>query len=220
MTVIFFIASIIFFLTIDWIMRRTKAQKIKVTGLQTSIEESNPLRVPQGIFFAKSHTWLNLFPSGKIRLGVDDFVRQVLHNPEIILTRRNGEHIKKGEPILLLKEDNNLLTVRSPIEGEIVSTNGELSQNPNLLKKNLFSDGWAYTIKPARADELRQLLIGEETRLWMQEELRRLREFLTGKDSLVLAQMLPDGGKPIIGAMKSMDNSEWKRFEEEFLQVQ
>jgi glycine cleavage system H protein len=220
MTILFFISSIIFFLTVDWIVRRAKKKKVNVSAVQQAVKQSYPLRVPEGIFFAQSHTWLNLFSSGKVHLGIDDFIGRLLDEPEVIFTKNNGDQVQKGEPLLILKESNHLLTVRSPIEGEIVSLNDELSKNPGLLKEKLFSDGWACTIKPQRWAELREFLIGEETRTWMQGEFRRLRDLLVVGDSTITPAMIQDGGLPVVGVMKSMDNRLWKRFEDEFLQVQ
>jgi glycine cleavage system H protein len=221
MTVLFVIATIIFFFGIDWINRRVKAKKqLPVTAIPAIAQY--PIRVPDGIFFTKSHTWLNLFPSGKVRLGVDDFVGRMVEHPEIILLKKTGERVSRGEPILTIKEDEHLLTLRAPIDGDVVAINEELSQRPELLKELLFSDGWAYTIKPAKFSELKGLLLGAETRQWMRDEFARLRDFFAGATSTgnVSPVYLQDGGPPMAGIMKSMNDDIWQNFEQEFLTVE
>jgi glycine cleavage system H protein len=220
MTVLFVLATIIFFLALDWFSRRVKEKKgVVVPNVQ--MVPSYPVRVPEGIFFTKSHTWLNLFPSGKVRLGVDDFIGRVVDKPQIILLKKNGESIARGEPLLTMKEDEHLLTVRSPIDGEIESANDELSRHPELLKDLLFSDGWAYTIKPQKFSELKGLLLGTETREWMREEFGRLRDFFAGvgQNNEIAPALLQDGGPPMAGVMKSMDDSVWQNFEHQFLTI-
>jgi glycine cleavage system H protein len=220
MTVLFVIATIIFFLTLDWVSRRVKEKKGAAVPQRQPIP-IYPIRVPEGIFFTKSHTWLNLFPSGKVRLGIDDFVGRMVENPQIILLKKNGETILRGEPLLTMKEEEHLLTVRSPIDGEIESINDELPRHPELLKDLLFSDGWAYTIKPRKFSELKGLLLGTETREWMREEFGRLRDFFAGigQSSEIAPALLQDGGPPMAGIMKTMDDSVWQNFEHQFLTI-
>jgi glycine cleavage system H lipoate-binding protein len=228
MTVLFLIITIILFVGIDWIVRRIRAGRtvplapmIPVAD-QPSLQTTTPIRTPQGIFFARSHTWLNLFPSGKVRLGLDDFVGRLLDRPEITFLKREGEHVKRGEPILVLLEGSRSLTVRAPLDGVVLTRNEELARNPSLLKEHLFSDGWVYAIKPDRPSDLREMLFGEETRAWMRDEFLRLRDVFagTGADEKVIPALLQDGGAPMAGALKQMDEQVWKRFEESFLSIQ
>ena len=107
------------------------------------------------------------------------------------------------------------------MDGRIVGVNEKLPQNPSLLKENLFSDGWAYTIQPEKPSELRQMLLGEETRRWIPEEFRRLRDVFAAvpsQDNLVPA-LLQDGGPPVAGALKYMGDEVWNDFDEKFLSV-
>lgn len=219
MTVLFVIATILLFLMIDWVIRRIRGESVEPIKPSTRRNLSYPIRVPDGIFFAKSHTWLTLFPSGSVQLGVDDFVGRLLENPTVTLLKKPGDEVSKGDPIILLKENHHELTIRSPLEGTIMNSNEGLVQHPESLNERLFSDGWGYIIKPRHSNDVKGLLLGTETRTWLKDEFRRLRDLFSGvmtKDTATPAFM-QDGGPPIAGVMKDMDNSIWKRFESEFL---
>ncbi len=220
MTVLLVVATIVFFLGVDWIVRRMKEKEAILAPIPQPGSGAYPLRIPEGVFFAKSHTWLNLFPSGKVRLGVDDFVGSVLDKPEISFMRTVGDQVEKGEPLLLLSEGDRQLIVRSPISGEIVSLNPELEKDPKVMRETLFSSGWAYTIQPKRSEELRALLLGEESRAWMSQEFRRLRDLLAGTAAQLAPAVLQDGGAPVPGVLGQLDASAWKKFEDEFLKIQ
>jgi glycine cleavage system H protein len=159
MTVIFVALTIVFFLALDVVVRRVKARKEVPSMAVYTAQPAYPVRLPDGIFFAKSHTWLNLFPSGKVRLGVDDFVGRLLDKPQVEYLKSAGASVKKGEPLFALSEGGRTLTVRAPMNGRIISQNDQLAKNPGLLKENLFSEGWAYTIQPERSEERR---VGKE----------------------------------------------------------
>jgi glycine cleavage system H protein len=221
MTVLFFVATIIFFLSLDWVVQRLKKAKAGESVLvPQAAAQANPLRIPEGIFFARSHTWLNLFPSGKIRLGVDDFVGTLMENPRITFSLKSGAHVEAGDPLLVMEEGDRKVTIRSPLAGEILAVNEDLERSPQLMRESLFSEGWAYTIRPRRLEELRSMLIGTETRAWMTQEFGRLRDLLAGAAAGQLAPAaLQDGGAPAPGLLKHLDASKLQEFEEQFLQV-
>ncbi len=221
MTVLFFIATIIFFLSLDWVVQRLKKAKAEESVLvPQAAARANPLRIPEGIFFARSHTWLNLFPSGKIRLGVDDFVGTLMENPRIAFSRKSGDQVEAGDPLLVMEEGDRKVTIRSPLAGEILAVNEDLERSPQLMRESLFSEGWAYTIRPRRLEELRSMLIGAESRSWMTQEFGRLRDLLAGAATGELAPAaLQDGGAPAPGLLKHLDRSKLQEFEEQFLQV-
>ncbi len=221
MTVLFVIATILVFLTADFVVRRMRESKgLRAMSLiQVAPRHTSPVRIPEGIFFSRSHTWLNLFPSGKVYLGIDDFVTRLLEDPRIILLKKEGDKVLKGDPILLIREDGRELKVRAPMDGEVLSVNEEVSKNPQLIKNLLFTEGWAYTIRPSRLSELKEMLFGEETSSWIADEFGRLRDVFAGiaKDNELVPALLQDGGPPVAGAMKRMPVSVWNRFEQEFL---
>jgi glycine cleavage system H lipoate-binding protein len=222
MTVLFVVATILAFLGIDWMVQRSRAKDATRSAAPARSAEAQPfpLRVPEGIFFAKSHTWLSLFPSGKVRLGIDDFIANLLEQAEVTLIKTQGERVEKGEPLLVIAENGQALTVRTPISGVVVSTNPKLEERRGLKHADLFSDGWAYTIRPTKPEELRGLLIGNETRSWMSSELGRLRDFFAGAiaNGVLAPAALQDGGAPAPGALLHLGPEVWRRFEQQFLQ--
>lgn len=222
MTAIFVIVTIIFFLSVDWAARRFQRKKAVVSAPALQIAgKPYPLRVPEGIFFAKSHTWLNLFPSGKVRMGVDDFIGRLMERPQVTLLKREGEPVAKGEPLIVLKEGDRQLTVRAPITGEILTVNNRLETTPGLMREELFSNGWAYVLRPNKFKELTALLFGEESRDWMLGEFRRLRDLLARvvPTGTLAPAALQDGGVPVAGILKHVNEDVCRRIEEEFLKV-
>ncbi len=223
MTVLFVVATILVFLTIDYFVRRSRERKALQTfpAFQRAVGQTTPVRIPEGIFFAPSHTWLNIFPSGKVYLGIDDFVTRLLEKPQITLLNKSGDKVRKGDPIMVVKEDGRELTIHAPVEGEVLSVNDELPARPELMKTLLFTDGWAYLFKPKRPSELKDMLLGEETKQWISEEFRRLRDIFAGvsQQGDMIPALLQDGGPPVAGVMKHMPESVWNRFEREFLEV-
>jgi glycine cleavage system H protein len=219
MTVLLFISTIIIFLTIDHFVRRSKSV---AAAAQPVIRKAIPFRTPAGIFFTKSHTWLSLFPSGKVQLGIDDFIARMFNTPSITLLKNDREQVKRGEAILKMREGKNEITVRSPINGTVEHVNSQLVKHPELMNENLFSEGWAYTITPARTDDLRTFYLGSETRTWLRDETGKLRDFFAhmGSTPDMVPVMLQDGGIPANGVMNKMNPDQCRNFENQFLSVE
>jgi glycine cleavage system H protein len=223
MTVLFVVATIILFLIIDWLVLKYKKQPaiaVQPAGKQQARDYFS-LRIPEGVFFSKSHTWLNLFPSGKVQIGIDDFVSRLLDSPDVILLKRTGEKIHRGDAIIQFKEHDRVLTIHSPIDGEVLSVNEELVKNPLLMKESLFSDGWGYMMKPARLSDVKQMFLGGETKTWIAQEFQRLKDFLSSfkSDGVAAPVFMQDGGLPLPGSLHHMDDIVWKRFQNEFLEL-
>jgi glycine cleavage system H protein len=214
MTVVFILGTILFFLGLDWAHRklnpRTVVQHVPVQAVGTP-------RVPEGIFFTKSHTWLNLFPSGKVRLGIDDFVSSLVGKPEVTLLREAGTPVRKGDAIARLQSGSHSLTVFAPIDGNVVDVNRELTERPGMLSDSTFNDGWMYTIIPQRISDLKVHLLGTETHAWMRNEFRRLRDFFAVSEAQLVPAVMQDGGMPVSGVLQSMDEDAWQSFQESFM---
>jgi glycine cleavage system H protein len=223
MTALFVAATIIVFLGIDWAVRRMKSRasqaEVQAPAMQN---EAYPLRIPEGVYFSKSHTWITLFPSGEARIGIDDFIGSVVGDPEVTFMRGIGEHVRKGDPLAVLSAGDRRLVIRAPLAGEVIRVNSDLEKNPGSMRDQLFSQGWAYTIRPVKTDDVRSLMLGEESRNWMRSELSRLKDLFAGSfaNGALAPAFLQDGGAPAVGALKHMDAGAWQKFEEEFLQVQ
>jgi glycine cleavage system H protein len=215
MTVLFVVLTIALFLGVDWLLHRGKV------AVSVKSPTTPAVRLPSGVFFAQSHTWLNLFPSGHAWLGIDDFVSRLLDSPTVKFLAEPGARVKRGEPLLRLEEDGRALTVRAPIDGWVLAFNGQLTAHPELLHSRPFCDGWVCEIRPDRYADVKSLLLGDETQGWMQHEFARLRDLFAGvgAQSGLEPAMLQDGGPPIAGAMKHVDAEVWERFDREFLSI-
>lgn len=218
MTVLLFVATILTFLGIDYLVRRSKGETSTSTvPAQASVVPA--LRFPGGIFFSKTHTWVNLFPSGSLQLGMDDFAARMFAHPEITLLKAEGQAVTKGEPIIRVQDGANAFSLHSPVEGRITRLNAELDLTAS--KGSVFADNWAYTIEPkGGATQVRNFFLGAETRMWIKGEMGRLRDFLAASAASATetpALMMQDGGEPVPGILNSLTPEACARFEQEFL---
>ncbi len=180
------------------------------------------LRIPQGIFYNKNHTWAYLEKSGTAKVGVDDLLLHITGELSIRHLKNPGEHVSKGELMAEMDQNGKSLKVFSPISGTIVNSNPELDQNRDLLIDDPYGQGWLYNIKPSIwVEEIPSFLMADDATQWLNQELIRYKDFLamnmkkySPDPSMVILQ---DGGELPDNSLSDLPNELWQDFQKEFL---
>ncbi len=180
------------------------------------------LKIPQGIFFNKNHTWAYLEKSGTAKVGVDDLLLHITGELNIRHLKNPGEHVRKGELMAEMDQKGKSLKVFSPISGTIVNSNPELDLNHDLLNNDPYGQGWLYNIKPSIwVEEIPSFLMAEDATQWLNQELIRYKDFLamnmkkySPDPSMVILQ---DGGELTDNSLSGLPNELWQDFQKEFL---
>lgn len=221
MTVLIVLAMVIIFLIVDYAiqLRHSKSMAHRPAVANLSISE---FFLPEGVFVLPNHLWSLLLPSGQIKIGIDRLIAHVVGKADEIIMPKKGTIIKKGNPLLTIRQGEHALHFASPLEGTVTEINKALAENPQAMGKNV-NQGWAISFRPKDlAAELQQWRIGEKARLWMKDELERMRQFFSNfaSEHSLNYQFAQDGGILTHGVMQKMDGSVWQRFENEFLGVE
>lgn len=186
---------------------------------------ANILRIPQGLFYNKNHTWAYLEESGAAKVGLDDFLQHLTGEVEFTNLKNPGEIINKGDILTEIDQQGKHLKVFSPISGQILNTNSELYENPEILNEDPYEKGWIYKIKPSSwIAETNSYFLAEEATNWLTKELERFKDFLSGgsmrkyssEPSMVLLQ---DGGELRDNILSELPDEVWKDFQKEFLNL-
>ena len=180
------------------------------------------LKVPQGLFFSKNHTWAHLERSGIAKIGLDDLLLHLTGDLRVINHAKPGEIVRKGGLLAQIDHYGKQLKIFSPISGEIKSTNTALKENPEILQEDPFRSGWIYQIKPSDwISETRSCYLAGEATNWMTKELSRFKDFVmvsTAKNSPGTAGIiLQDGGEIRENILAELPNELWQDFQRDFL---
>lgn len=220
-----FVIAYLLILIIFW---KISSKQIKVkTQIQKVLGNlsANILRIPQGLFFNRNHTWTHLEESGTAKVGLDDFLQHITGEVKFSHLKKIGEKINKGDLLTEIDQDGKHLEVFSPISGEILNTNSMLNENPEILNDNPYEEGWIYKIKPSNwIVETKSYYLAEEATDWSTKELIRFKDFLMGmsmrkfssEPSMILLQ---DGGELRDNILSDLPDEVWKNFQKEFLNI-
>lgn len=195
-----------------------KRQFSKALGVLTS----SILKIPQGVFYCKNHTWAHLSKSGIANLGLDDLLLHFTGNVRLNYMKTPGDSIIKGEVMTELYHDGKMLKIYSPISGRVEETNFLLTEDPGKLNEDPYGTGWLYKIKPNNwKGETNSYYLAESATEWSKKELQRFRDFLAvtmpkyDPDTTIFA--LQDGGELRDNLLSELPGEVWNDFQQEFM---
>jgi len=180
------------------------------------------LRIPQGLFYSRLHTWAHMERSGVAKVGLDDLLMHITGEVKVNRIKASGEKIRKGDLLAEIDHHGKLLKIFSPISGEIVEANSVLSESPELLNEDPYVKGWMYKIKPSSwVADTNSYFMAEDATQWSIQELDRFKDFLSvslGKYSpQPSAMILQDGGELRDQPLSDLPVEVWKDFQQDFL---
>ena len=197
---------------------KVKRQFTKVLGIMTT----NILKIPQGLFYNKNHTWAHLERSGAATVGVDDLLTHITGELKFNNLRKTGEILQKGDLLTEFGQNGKTLRIFSPISGKILETNPLIMENPEMVINDPCGNGWIYKIKPTNwKAEAHSCYLAEEATNWSKRELERFKEFMVESvnkySSGTALTVLQDGGELREHVLSELPTEIWNDFQKEFL---
>jgi glycine cleavage system H lipoate-binding protein len=198
MVALFVIGIMLCALTADYVVQRLALRA------PSEREASDAL---EGIFMGARHLWIQPEATGLARVGADSVIGVLLGSPERIDWPAKGP-IKCGEPLAVVHGHGRTLTLRSPIDGEVVEQNTRFGTNAST---DTLDAGWMVRLK--RADlspHLAAMKTGAKLLEWSQHEMDRLRAFVLSRMPLtVVGTTAADGGPLAIDLASRLDDDTW-----------
>ncbi|MFQ5504637.1 MAG: glycine cleavage system protein GcvH [Planctomycetota bacterium] len=108
------------------------------------------------------HTWIRIQEDGTVTVGMTD-VAQNLAGPLLhAKPKKPGSRRKRGKPVATVESSKWVGPVKSPISGEVIAVNEEITKDATLINRSPYKAGWIVRMQPEKLDEeLGELETGE-----------------------------------------------------------
>jgi glycine cleavage system H lipoate-binding protein/ABC-type phosphate transport system substrate-binding protein len=198
-----------------------KVAALNAYSAQTTVFDGDLPIIPRGLFFDKTHTWAFMKKDGTVKVGIDDFLQHVTGRITRIELKKTGDKIKKGEHLLTLIQKGKQLDIYSPVSGTIREKNISLSNDPSLINRSPYKEGWVYKIEPKNWPvEMQFLNMADSYNSELKKEFLRLKDFFISAlkaNEPEYAFVLQDGGALKDNILEDLGPEIWDDFQTKFL---
>ena len=111
---------------------------------------------PAEYLYSKDHKWI-LVEGDVGTVGLTDYARHELGSIENVELPEAEDFVEAGEPFGALVSDRAVAEIFSPVTGEIMEVNPRLAEQPELINKSPYKEGWLVKVRIERPEELNDL---------------------------------------------------------------
>jgi len=108
--------------------------------------------------YTKEHEWALDQGSGVVVMGITDHAQELLTDIVYVELPKVGKKVKQMETVAVVESVKSVSDVYSPVSGEVIEVNGRLENEPELINKDAFGEGWIAKIKMDQPAELNNLM--------------------------------------------------------------
>ncbi|KAF3449474.1 hypothetical protein FNV43_RR10202 [Rhamnella rubrinervis] len=125
--------------------------------------------VLDGLKYATSHEWVK-HEGSVATIGITDHAQDHLGEVVFVELPDSGSSVSKGTSFGAVESVKATSDVNSPISGEVVEVNTNLSEKPGHINSSPYEEGWMIKVKPSNPSELESLMGPKEYTRFCEEE--------------------------------------------------
>ncbi len=119
------------------------------------------MNIPADLKYTEDHEWVRI--EGDVAVvGITDFAQSELGDVVFVEIETEGEELDKGETFGTVEAVKTVSDLFMPVGGEVIEFNETLADEPELVNKDAFGEGWMIKIKMSDASEADALMSAEE----------------------------------------------------------
>ena len=114
------------------------------------------MNIPENLKYSNDHEWLRK-EGEEAYIGITDFAQNELGDIVFVEVETIDETLGKNEVFGTVEAVKTVSDLLLPVGGTILELNEKLEDEPELINKDPYNDGWIIKIKvtdPAEIDEL------------------------------------------------------------------
>lgn len=118
------------------------------------------MNCPQNLKYTKEHEWIRV--EGDIAyVGITDYAQEQLGDVVFVDIPAVGETLEAGETFGSIEVVKTISDLFLPVAGEVIEQNETLEENPELVNKDPYGEGWLIKMKPSDVKDVEDLLDAE-----------------------------------------------------------
>jgi glycine cleavage system H protein len=112
---------------------------------------------PEDLKYLDTHQWIKVEETiGKV--GITWYGQEQLGEILLVELPRVGEEIRHKKTFATVESSKTAFEVPSPVSGKVIEINTQLEEDPSLVNKDPYGNGWMIKVKISHPQEIPSLL--------------------------------------------------------------
>lgn len=118
------------------------------------------MNFPNDVKYTKEHEWIRL--EGDVAyVGITDYAQEQLGDIVFVDIQTEGETLAADEVFGTIEVVKTISDLFLPVNGEVLEQNEALADQPELVNKDPYGEGWLIKIKPVADADFDSLMDAE-----------------------------------------------------------
>ena len=108
--------------------------------------------------YLESHEWAKKGADKIVTVGLSSYAIEQLGDIVYMELPAVGTSVTKGQPFGVIESVKAASDMYAPVSGEVIEVNGEIQDNPDVLKADAYEQGWFIKIEAVSPGEYEDLM--------------------------------------------------------------
>lgn len=128
--------------------------------------------MPDDLYYHKEFMWARV--DGNIaRIGLIDFAQKLAGDIIYVEMPFDGDRVDQDAEAGTIETGKWVGKIFAPVSGTVKSINERLYDDPTLINKDPYGEGWIFEIEMSDPDELKNLMRGDAAIEWLKGEIAK-----------------------------------------------
>ncbi len=119
------------------------------------------MKIPDSLKYSKDHEWVRI-ENDVAWIGITDYAQHELGDIVFVEVETVGETLDAGEIFGTVEAVKTVSDLFMPVSSEVLEFNESLNDNPEMVNKDPYGDGWIIKVKINNPDDISNLLSAAE----------------------------------------------------------
>ncbi|AJC49295.1 glycine cleavage system protein GcvH [Allofrancisella guangzhouensis] len=124
--------------------------------------------INKNYLYTQTNEWIQI-KDNVARVGVDDYSQNEFGEIVYVDLPKFGHHYDRDEEICVIESVKTASDIYSPLSGKVVKINEKLIDNPKLINRSCYDEGWIFELEFSDPQEIDQLLKPNEYEKYISE---------------------------------------------------
>jgi glycine cleavage system H protein len=133
---------------------------------------------PDDLLYDKNHFWARV-EGGSVVMGTTDFAQKLAGEIGYVELPEAGQKVAQGKPFGSIESGKWVGRIYAVLSGEVAEVNEALEDEPELINKAPYGEGWICKITPENLDaEKANLMPAADLKAFIEAEVARVKELM------------------------------------------